>query len=1074
MRIKLFLLSILCNSFIWGQGISQSEARAIGIDFLSQKKENTGHTTRGYNVEDQYKLTYTAEKDGKICFYIFNCSSGGYFIVSADEKSKVPVLGYSLDGCLEYDKLGPSAKVWIDGYKDMVSIPSCQSKDSTVKCIKKLTKSVAPLLGNISWGQGYPYNLECPEIEGIKCVTGCEATAMAQIMYYHQWPSKGNGKISYVTDYHVIESDLSDSEYKWEDMLPTYYGNESEKSKEAVSKLMRDCGYALRMNYDLSGSEAVTGQGAQWIRNFDYDKSIRVLPRSLVDDDEWNRLLHEELDNGRPIVFEGCNDAGVGHAFVCDGYDDDNYYHFNFGWDGIGNGYFTTEEGFHIDQDIICGIDKNHGGSHILDFLSASNFIYDESEKRFNSFLLGRASISDVAEGCSHKWSVDAIMGVGVENLQTGDIRYFESGPDYPLWNSSSIRNFVFNCEIKDLDDGYYKVWPVGRNANRDDEWTRCKFRKDCAQQYVSLNVKDGKMSFINDILNDVSSGIVYVNGLFYRLDDSELTATVTSRNDMPGLYHDEINIPKEIVYNDKTYIVNEIDNETFLGCEHISLTIPSTIKRIGKSAFRGVYLLNEFAFPEDSELEFIDDYAFDCLHGWEELRLPQKVKEIGEFAFRSIDGLKLISIPSSVTTIGGGAFMWSKNVKDVYVYWEEPLDIDERVFYDTDLTRINLHVPVGTMEKYQKVYPWSEFKIIEDYDFIEETIVEDGIHYTLHSPDMTAMVVKIEDSCPSEIVFPENVVYNGQSYLLTSIEDWVGHRDNVYLKSVHIPMGVESLGEYSFREQVDMEKVTFAENSNLKSIGSCCFEYCSNLQSVIFPKTLEYISVFAFSDCSSLQLIDLPASLKEIDQSAFENCTSLKDVTVHWIKPLKIHRAAFENDDFVNMVLHVPHGTKSKYEEIVPWSLFGQIIEDVDPTFEIPVESIILSESDWTGKENDILRLKATVLPENASCRSVTWSSSNETVAYVDEMGTVYILNEGSCVITATADDGSGVYAKCNITSSGSGVKTLFNDQAQFELYNLNGILIKQNCNYEYLNQLNPGLYIIREGSNIKKIIIL
>lgn len=1007
MRLIFLLFSIVWVSFLWGQEISQEEAMSLGMDFMSNKYEESELKTRSHLTNVQYELAYTAEKNGEICFYVFNRIGGGFVIVSANKRDEHSILGYSTVGYFNYDNLNATAKFFIDSYKSIRENKEISPTTLSTNNIQKLTKSVNPLLGNISWGQDYPFNLLCPEINGERCVTGCIATAMAQLMYYHQWPQRGNGIISYSTQNHHIEANLSESEYRWSVMSPIYTENSSEDAKLAVALLMRDCGYSVSMHYDINESGANTAS-KQWIYNFDYDKGIRILPRSMFVDEDWYEIIHTELDNGRPVIYEGAD--GGGHSFICDGYDNENYFHYNFGWDGNGNGYYLSEETFQYSQVITCGLEKNHGGEHILDFLSASNFMFDNKD---NKFTLGQACIYDVAEGAQDRWTEDAILGVEVKNINNGDIQYFESEVDYPLWVTPSIRNFDIYNNIAHLDDGDYIIWPVCRRRDGDGKWVRCTFKKDCLQKNVSLSVKDGEYTYINEIFNDNSYGLVFKDGLFYSLNEEDCTASLTIREDMQGWYNGDIVIPSEVEINDRNYKVNSIDKNTFWRCELLSITIPPTIKRIGSNALKGIYLNNDIVFPEDSELEFIDDYAFDCIHNWEKIILPENLKVIGEGAFRSVDNLKYISIPSSVTSIGEYAFMWSKSVNDIFVYWEEPLSISPLVFYETELSKINLYVPKGTKEKYENVYPWSEFIIHDFNEFTEEEVIIDNIKYSLRTPDMTAVALEIEASCPADVLFPQFITHNGQSFQLIKIGDWAGKRDNVYLTSAFIPKNVNALGDYAFRNQDELTKVTFEEDSKLRIIGSCCFDECSHLDDVELPQSLEYISSFAFSDCNHLKQIDFPKSVKSIDQSAFRNCPLLRDVIVHWNRPLDIHYLAFENNDLSQVRLHVPYGTKVRYEEKIPWSQFGEIIEDIESEY-INIETIILNPDSWKGKVGETFKIEVSILPENASDIILSWDSSNETVATVDENGTITTIGYGEAIIEASCGN---VKAYCAVT---------------------------------------------------------
>ena len=163
---------------------------------------------------------------------------------------------------------------------------------------------VAPLLGNTAWDQGWPYNTMCPTIDGQNCLTGCVATAMAQAMYYYKWPQKGKGSISYELNGQILSTDFSKSTYRWNLMTPTYSGNSSQGSIDAVALLMKDAGYACKMEYGLYSSGA-SGHGVALTSYFDYDASIGFLERDNCNAQVWNDTIVNELVNKRPLLYIG-------------------------------------------------------------------------------------------------------------------------------------------------------------------------------------------------------------------------------------------------------------------------------------------------------------------------------------------------------------------------------------------------------------------------------------------------------------------------------------------------------------------------------------------------------------------------------------------------------------------------------------------------------------------------------------------------------------------------------------------------------------------------------------------------
>lgn len=213
------------------------------------------------------------------------------------------------------------------------------------------TDSVSHLLGNINYDQGTPYNDLCPMINGRRALTGCVATAMAQIMRYYSFPNAGTGQVTYTGSNGAKTIDLSDYQFDWDLILNDYSGKYTDSQGEAVAKLMLACGAALNMNYSAEGSGSHLDKAMKAFRNnFAYSKKIGHFdstndydPEGLIMYD-WAPAIREQHQKGHPVMYAGSPASGMsGHAFVIDGYkviDGVYYYHINWGWSGAYNGYY--------------------------------------------------------------------------------------------------------------------------------------------------------------------------------------------------------------------------------------------------------------------------------------------------------------------------------------------------------------------------------------------------------------------------------------------------------------------------------------------------------------------------------------------------------------------------------------------------------------------------------------------------------------------------------------------------------------------------------------------------------------
>ncbi len=290
-------------------------------------------------------------------------NAGGYAVVSKDDTFS-PILGYS-DTAMS-DNPAPAFLWWLETInKSMENMLAKGTEPQHVQPAPEYRTSVPELL-TTRWGQDTPYNLQCPEytVNNVKYnyVTGCVATAMAQIMKYHNYPEKGYGKTIYRLNPGdgatlTIEADFGNTTYDWANMLDSYIpGRYNDEQANAVATIMYHCGVSVRMNYAKDGSGAFSYDACTALRtNFLYDKNIKHYSRDFMPNEEWMNIIYRELNDNCPILYGGVTTANAGHAFVFDGYDADGLVHVNWGWNGESNGYYDVASlnGFSEGQNMV-------------------------------------------------------------------------------------------------------------------------------------------------------------------------------------------------------------------------------------------------------------------------------------------------------------------------------------------------------------------------------------------------------------------------------------------------------------------------------------------------------------------------------------------------------------------------------------------------------------------------------------------------------------------------------------------------------------------------------------------------
>lgn len=285
-------------------------------------------------------------------YYVFNRGDNqGYVIATGDDKLR-PVIGYTDQGQFDYNTLPDNMRFWLQGYEaELQYLSEHPELLAQAPRYAPIHKAIAPMV-TTRWNQTWPYNNECPQYFNLgRSVTGCVATAMAQILYYQHAKSVTETQAempSYATatahpDYGKlnVEGIPSGSPIDWDNMLDTYSSTATAKQQLAVAQLMHYCGVSVKMDYSNSSSGAFSYMVAKAMTQyFGYGSSVKyVYKDDAYTDDEWDALLYKELAEGRPFYLSGANSSG-GHAFVCDGYDDQGCYHINWGWGGSSDGYY--------------------------------------------------------------------------------------------------------------------------------------------------------------------------------------------------------------------------------------------------------------------------------------------------------------------------------------------------------------------------------------------------------------------------------------------------------------------------------------------------------------------------------------------------------------------------------------------------------------------------------------------------------------------------------------------------------------------------------------------------------------
>ena len=359
--IAIFMLLAFCLKTMAGN-VSMKQAEKVAMNFYFERH----NMFQGEITLDQIAIqSVHTEKDTQhTYYYVFHFNPAGFVIVPADD-CLVPVLGYSFDHNYVAENQPPNVQWWFQQYKDQVIHARINSLQAEMKTAEKwehyldedfrylpaktTTREVAPLLTTL-WDQGWPYNYYCPATptggSGGHVIAGCQATAIAQILFYWGWPEHGQGYTEYIPalnpQYGLQVADYENTFYRFDEMVDSPV-----TPNTAIAELI----YHVAVNFHTNFSPNISMVDSIFILNHQAAADstafhFKLLPtffhyRDSMPEENWKNLMLEMLDASAPIFYAGySNYPIIGHFFVCDGYQSDDYFHFNMGWSGSSNGYY--------------------------------------------------------------------------------------------------------------------------------------------------------------------------------------------------------------------------------------------------------------------------------------------------------------------------------------------------------------------------------------------------------------------------------------------------------------------------------------------------------------------------------------------------------------------------------------------------------------------------------------------------------------------------------------------------------------------------------------------------------------
>lgn len=514
MRKILLLFSLFLMTLVaWGEPIDRNEALKQANAFLSSK---------GIPVRQSLDMAYAQPgkaAEARSLYYVFNVGNDKGFVIVAGDDAVSPILAYADRGDFSEREMAPAAKAMLESYAQQIE--RIQQDPSLSVAAATSYAAIAPMVES-QWNQSEPYNYMCPTIEGEpgRSVTGCVATAMAQIMYYHKWPVVETKAIpAYQMSNGELIAGANPVTLDWDAMQSTYTGSEAEDdpSALAVAQLMVLCGKSVKMSYSSSASGAVSESVPAALKEyFDYDGAAHMVYRDEYANADWEKMIYDELAAKRPVYLSGTSISGtsvVGHAFVCDGYYGEGLFHINWGWGGMSDGYFRLtllnpddhgtggnngSGGFNMDEGAIIGIQPNQGGTYQeTPEMTLETFSCTAESVERNSLFQGFSLPLNLSMWNLTSQTLSVELGLAYYDESNEMVGEPSGLGSYSLDTGHGLSYDELSMGKGILDGTYYVKFV--HKVNGSDEWT---LMKNADKYYLEMRVSSNKATIANHAPN--------------------------------------------------------------------------------------------------------------------------------------------------------------------------------------------------------------------------------------------------------------------------------------------------------------------------------------------------------------------------------------------------------------------------------------------------------------------------------------------------------------------------------------------------------------------------------------------
>ncbi|MBO7074763.1 MAG: leucine-rich repeat protein [Bacteroidales bacterium] len=825
LRLKIAFKAMMLVIMLVVIGINRSIAERV----TPEVARNVAATFFNNNGVKSSTVTDISKAAGFSNLYIFNADNG-FVILSADDRVK-PILGYSLTGKFVTANMPENLRGWLQGYDDEIQYAVDNNLRSSTDIMQewndlkngksgvaKFTVVVEQLI-QTRWNQLPGYNDLCPydEEAGEHTPTGCVATAMAQIMKYYEKPTHGYGSHSYTPDSHPEYGSQSvnfgNSTYNWNAMPLN-------NSSSEIAKLMYHCGVSVNMDYD---PEVSLANGLIVINAMNEYFDYTLGNNRFKEDHEatWINDIKDELQDNRPLFYWGSSSNG-GHAFICDGYDDGDNFHFNWGWGGLCNDAYYSLDAL-LPQDII---------------------IYGNYTDNQGAIF----GLQPIVYSCEAPTNLSAIVNnnnVTLTWTAAEDVESYRIYRDDVMIESSVTGTSYIDSELALGDYTYY-------------------LRSNCSDESTSAasNTVIAEVDFPGNVTATIGN-------LRYSLNTQKHVAQVIGRSS--GYNSGNLVIPSSVTYNKVDYNVTSIGYHAFYLCDGFtgSLTIPNSVTSIENGAFCWCSALTSLTIP--NSVISIGNSAFRGCSGLTgSLTIPNSVTSIGNNAFRECSGLTgSLTIPNSVTSIGNYAFH-NCSFNGLFI---DMMDIPDNFNSICDCT-FSGSLTIGNSVTSIGGGAFSGCTFSGSLT-IGNSVTSFG-RDAFSGCSFDGLVINLTE-IPGNFKSLIDCTFMGSLTLgnsVTSIEEGA-FSGCTFSGSLTIGNSVTSIGNSAFAGCSGFTGSLIIPNS-VTSIGNGTFSGCSGFTGLLtIPSSVTSIGYHAFSGCSGFTgSLTIPNSVTSIDVKAFSGCS--------------------------------------------------------------------------------------------------------------------------------------------------------------------------------------------------------